>query len=83
MKTMSYIYLFFKNLDPKRISLWRYQDPELGPRKIPTAGDLEKGKVRLSDSVTFHVDLEKKTVATQENGSRFDIGSKLVYTVQE
>lgn len=71
----------FSFLDPKRVSLWRYQDPVLGPRKIPTCDDLERGKIRLTETHTFLVNLENKTVAVEENGTQVDIGSSLTYIV--
>lgn len=72
-------YLF--PLDPKRVSLWRYADPVLGPRKIPTSEDLEKGKVRLAESATFAVDISNNCVKVQENGSSYDVGGRVVYMV--
>lgn len=70
-------------LEATRVSLWRYQDPLMGPRKIPTCDDLERGKVRVTEAAVFHVDLEKKSVSVEENGSKFDVGSKLVYVVSD
>lgn len=68
----------------ERISVWRFEDPAMGPRKIPTCENVEKGKTRLTESVVFHVDIEKKTVAVEEEkGSRVDVGTKLVYIVSE
>ena len=68
-------------LDPKRVSIWRYEDPNLGPRKIPTCEDLERGKVRLADSASFVVDISNNCVKVQEDGSSYDIGGRLVYMV--
>ncbi|XP_046652789.1 leucine--tRNA ligase, cytoplasmic-like [Daphnia pulicaria] len=67
--------------DPKRVSLWRFQDPILGPRKIPTSDDLERGKVQLTEASTFFVNVENNTVAVEENGVQIDIGSSLTYIV--
>ena len=61
--------------------LLRFEDPGLGPRKIPTCEDLERGKVKISDSVAFVVDVAQNTVKVKENGSFIDVGSKMVYMV--
>lgn len=53
----------------------------LGPRKIPTCDDLEKGRIRLAETENFVVDLEKKTVGINENGTTIDIGTNLIYIV--
>ena len=74
-------YNVFCNLDPKRVSLWRFQDPILGPRKIPTSDDLERGKIQLTETSTFFVNVEKNTVAVEENGAQIDIGLSLTYIV--
>lgn len=68
-------------IDPKKISLWRFQDPVVGPRKIPTSDDIEKGKVELNEANSFVVDVEKKSVSITENGQHVDIGSSLIYVV--
>jgi len=48
--------------DDKKIELWRYQDPILGPRKLPTLKEPLDGKVQLKNGSNFHIDL-----TTQKN----------------
>ena len=72
---------YSKSADPKRITLWRYEDPIIGPRKIPTCDNLERGKVELKETQTFAVNIENQTVTINENGSHIEIGSRIVYMV--
>lgn len=76
-----YLSLLLLSTDAKKISIWRYQDPSLGPRKIPSCDDLEKGKTQLTEAHTFKVDVIKQTTIIEENGNQFEIGSSLVYIV--
>lgn len=63
------------------MTLWRYEDTGLGPRKIPTCEDLERDKAKLADSAMFVVDVAQNTVKVQENSSLLEVGSKMVYMV--
>ena len=67
--------------DVKRVALWRYEDPELGPRKIPNLEDPEKGKILIDSESVFHIDVDKQSVTVEENGTHFDIGYCLSYIV--
>lgn len=60
----------------------RFEDPVLGPRRIPVLGKEEEGKLAISDNSVFHVSLEKNTVHMSDNGLKMDIGDTLVYLVQ-
>jgi len=72
----------FKQIkDVKRVALWRYEDPELGPRKIPNLEDPEKGKILIDSESVFHIDVDKQSVTVEENGTHFDIGYCLSYIV--
>ncbi|KAK1788006.1 hypothetical protein P4O66_016482, partial [Electrophorus voltai] len=68
--------------DLSRVKLMCFEDPALGPRRIPVLGREEQGKLTLSDKSTFHVDLDERTVHVSDNGLRADIGDTLVYIIQ-
>ena len=65
----------------KKAKILRYEDPELGPRKMPTLLDIEAGKVEVKSSESFIVDLEKQMVSLQLNGKPTQLGSQLVYMI--
>ena len=75
------LFLFF-NPDASKVQILRYEDPEVGPRKIPEFDNPEAGKIVISPSAVFHIDLEKKSVSVQENGKSINLGKQLVYLVK-
>lgn len=59
----------------------RFDDPLLGPRRIPVLGKEQTGKTLISEHAVFHIDLVSKKVYLTENGLREDIGDTVVYLV--
>uniref|UniRef100_A0A3P9MLI1 Leucine--tRNA ligase, cytoplasmic n=1 Tax=Oryzias latipes TaxID=8090 RepID=A0A3P9MLI1_ORYLA len=70
---------FIKDLS--QVKLMRYEDPVLGPRRVPVLGQEEKGKLPISEKSVFHVNLEEKRVTLADNGLTVDIGDTLVYLI--
>ncbi|XP_059208404.1 leucine--tRNA ligase, cytoplasmic [Centropristis striata] len=68
--------------DLSRVKLMRYEDPLLGPRRVPVLGQEEQGKLPVSNKSVFNVNLEEKRVTLADNGLTADIGDTLVYLVQ-
>uniref|UniRef100_A0A8C9U7P3 Leucine--tRNA ligase, cytoplasmic n=1 Tax=Scleropages formosus TaxID=113540 RepID=A0A8C9U7P3_SCLFO len=68
--------------DLARVKLMRYDDPVLGPRRVPILGKEEEGKSMISDNSTFHVDLALRKVLLTDNGLSADVGNTLIYLVQ-
>ena len=66
--------------DPKKVDIFRYDDPILGPRRLPTL-EWEFGKTRIMDTDRFSIDMISNTVNLIQNGSKQDIGYQLVYIV--
>lgn len=60
----------------------RFEDPLLGPRRVPVLGKEEQGKLAISDRCVFHINLEEKKVHLSDNGLTVDIGDTLVYLVE-
>ncbi|TTC00259.1 Leucine--tRNA ligase, cytoplasmic [Bagarius yarrelli] len=50
--------------------------------KVPTLGKEELGKVNVSNSSVFHINLQEKTVRLSDNGLKVDIGDTLVFLVE-
>ncbi|CAJ0950199.1 unnamed protein product [Ranitomeya imitator] len=67
--------------DVTKVKLMRYDDPVLGPRRVPVLGKEDSGKVVISQQAAFHIDLSEKKVHIAENGLKVDIGDTLVYMV--
>ncbi|XP_023719328.1 leucine--tRNA ligase, cytoplasmic isoform X2 [Cryptotermes secundus] len=69
-------------IDPNSIQLWRYDDPELGPRKMPAFNSPTQGVVRIEDNAVFCVNVAKKNIELAVNGTRYPVGSQIIYTVE-
>ena len=63
-------------------SLFSFEDPELGPRRIPNLEKPLEGKIKVLEGQVFKVDFERKEVylQTKDNG-KVAIGEKLVFRV--
>lgn len=59
----------------------RYEDPVLGPRRVPILGQEEQGKLPISSKSVFNINLDEKKVTLADNGLTVDIGDTLVYLV--
>ncbi|XP_043525859.1 leucine--tRNA ligase, cytoplasmic [Frieseomelitta varia] len=64
------------------VSLYRYDDPLLGPRSKPTVDDILKGKTQIPSNSVFNVDMENKNVNVNVGGSVHNIGNELIYILQ-
>ncbi|CAK9832852.1 Leucine--tRNA ligase, cytoplasmic [Anthophora retusa] len=61
------------------ISLYRYDDPVLGPRRKPVIDDILKDKTRIPANSTFNIDMETKSVKVKIGETMYNIGNELVY----
>ncbi|XP_038055725.1 leucine--tRNA ligase, cytoplasmic-like [Patiria miniata] len=68
--------------DANRVQILRYDDPELGPRKLPKFQQPLEGRTRIPSQATFSITMETKRVSVSENGKNVDAGSVLVYMVE-
>ncbi|XP_052393301.1 leucine--tRNA ligase, cytoplasmic-like [Carassius gibelio] len=68
--------------DVSKVKLMRFEDPLLGPRRIPVLGKEEEGKLPISNSSVFHINLQENKVHMSDNGLKIDIGDTLIYLVQ-
>ncbi|XP_042902350.2 leucine--tRNA ligase, cytoplasmic [Parasteatoda tepidariorum] len=64
----------------KKVTLYRYEDPVIGPRTIPILGQTEKGKAPIQLSSRFCID--KCSIFVEENEKRHDIGHQMTYVVE-
>ena len=63
------------------IQLWSFEDPVLGPRKIPVFNDYKSGKVQIEEG-TLSIDLKANNVfVTFADNKKIEIGTSLVYIV--
>ncbi|XP_026090061.1 leucine--tRNA ligase, cytoplasmic-like [Carassius auratus] len=67
--------------DLSKVKLMRFEDPLLGPRRIPVLGKEEEGKLPISNSSVFHINLQENKVHMSDNGLKIDIGDTLIYLV--
>jgi leucyl-tRNA synthetase len=70
--------------DAKKVKLLRYVDPNLGPRKMPSAEKIDDGKIEIAgQEFVFKLDLESKIVKLQNTNTSdtIDIGDVIVYRV--
>lgn len=68
-------------LEVSAVQVWRFEDPVLGPRKIPSFNDYKTGKVQLEDG-TVSVDLKSEVVSiVTSDGKKIEAGSSFIYIV--
>ncbi|KAL0994734.1 hypothetical protein UPYG_G00126440 [Umbra pygmaea] len=68
--------------DLSKVKLMRYEDPILGPRRVPVLGKEELGKLAVSDKSSFSISLADRKVFMTDNGLSVDVGDTLLYLVQ-
>ncbi|KAL1441109.1 hypothetical protein MTO96_008851 [Rhipicephalus appendiculatus] len=69
------------SFDGVAVKLLRYEDPTMGPRKIPTLGCEETGKVVIPNEAIFRIKADKSGVEVELDGTRVDVGSQMSYIV--
>lgn len=62
--------------------LWRWQDPELGPRTMPHADDPTIGKSLIDPTSVLKVDLSTKKIDLVDNGNIYPLGESVIYMVK-
>lgn len=62
------------------VQLWRWEDPVLGPRSMPSLNVTEKKVIMKPESV-LSVDLQNTTVTLVEDGKNYSIGDTISYLV--
>jgi leucyl-tRNA synthetase len=67
--------------DAKKVSLFRHEDPILGPRRIPVLDKPLDGKIEISAEQIFRIDLEKKQVFLESNGGKIELGDNIIFRV--
>lgn len=64
------------------LKIWRFDDPIMGPRKIPRCNDYKEGKILL-ESGTFKIDVAKnETYLDTVEAGTVNIGTHFVYVVE-
>lgn len=66
--------------DEKKVELWRFEDPIMGPRKIPSLDNPLEGKVQIKNGVKFSIDLQSQKVMLD---GIVDVGQSLIYRLIE
>lgn len=74
--------MFSFTADLSTLKIWRYDDPVMGPRKLPEFQDYKKGKSLLGEG-SFLVDVEKQNITIVEEGSAtpISVGRHFIYVV--
>ena len=66
--------------DEKKVELWRFEDPIMGPRTIPSLDNPLQGKVQIKNGVRFSIDLQSQKVMLD---GKTDVGQSLIYRLIE
>ncbi|XP_037957838.1 leucine--tRNA ligase, cytoplasmic [Teleopsis dalmanni] len=67
--------------DTNLLKIWRYNDPILGPRQLPSFQDFKAGKSELQEG-EFILDVENKKVSAQIKGENIELGRNFAYVVE-
>ncbi|CAB1316778.1 unnamed protein product [Coregonus sp. 'balchen'] len=65
-----------------KVKLMRFEDPVLGPCRVPILGMEEHGKLLICDKSSFSISLADRKVLMTDNGLSMDIGDTRVYLLQ-
>lgn len=65
------------------MKLYRYEDPVVGPRKLPYTGGILDGKVLIPRDAALEVDVEKKAVFLVEKAKKLELGDQITYIVEQ
>lgn len=77
---VSYIVKQNKHIkDPASIVLYRYNDPNLGPRIRPVAGNILKGKTEIPRDSVFNVNIETENIEVSVGDQIYPVGESLIY----
>lgn len=69
--------------DVSYLSIWRYKDPILGPRKIPVVGDHKDKCIALENNSVLKVDVAGNKIELVSNGLSVDVGLQFIYTYEK
>lgn len=66
--------------DVSKVKLMRFQDPLMGPRRVPVLGQEEREKLPISTTSVFNVDLQQRRVTLADGaGPPLEVGDTLAY----
>jgi len=68
--------------ETSKIKLYRYENPNDGPRKIPVLGKILDDKVEIKENCLFEVNVVKKELAILDGDKRFELGDQIIYCVE-
>ncbi|XP_071951783.1 leucine--tRNA ligase, cytoplasmic-like [Antedon mediterranea] len=68
--------------NPNKVTLYYYDNPELGPRSMPRYDQPTAGKTTIPMNGIFNIDVNNKLVTMTQNGSSKSIGTQLVYIIE-
>ena len=63
------------------MKLMKYDNIDLGPRRIPNCERPDDGTSTIGSAATFSIDLELQQVTLHENGRPVEIGSQVIYNI--
>ncbi|KAG1650147.1 Leucine--tRNA ligase, cytoplasmic [Nymphon striatum] len=67
--------------DISHLKIFRYNDPDLGPRKIPIIGQETNGKSVIPHSALFSINVDEQKVYINEKNEKLNLGSIFTYSV--
>ena len=68
-------------VEGRHVKLMKYDNVDLGPRRIPNCERPDDGTSTMSTAATFSINLELQKVTLHENGRPVEIGSQVVYKI--
>ena len=68
--------------DSSKITLYRHQDPIMGPRTIPSTENMLQNKEKISDDGVFLIDFDKELVSIKVGNETINVGEQLIYCVE-
>ncbi|XP_047345994.1 leucine--tRNA ligase, cytoplasmic isoform X1 [Vespa velutina] len=68
--------------DTASVQLYRYDDPNMGPRLKPNIDNILEGKTLIPSNALFIINVEKQSAEIKVGDNVYSIGNKLIYIVK-
>ena len=65
-----------------QVKLYRFEDPIMGPRKIPVLGKILDGKVLIPGNAKLTVHADRKIIEVVDGKENFNLGQQILYIVE-
>lgn len=67
--------------DPKKVQLFRFADPLMGPRRIPSIEKPLEGKIEILANEIFKINIDTKEVFLVNQSGKIPLGDSIIVRI--